>query len=660
MLKLIKYIPLFVIVFLFAGESLTILAQQVQPLSQEQQEEVEKYQEMANYYRDRNQIENAITSYNKIAFIYWQNGNPSRAIDFFLETVPLNEQINNQENIKNIYSNIALIYADMEDLENAMQYFEKSLEVRRTMGEQKEIASGLIDLAYIEGLRGDLREANKHLEEALSIATSQDYARMTVNIYNQLSKNYDRIGNVAKAKEYRQKYNTSQEHLSTQTLKQEYQEKEEENLAEIRRTRAEKQAKELQMKLNQLRYEERQDSIQEIVQAKQDSLMLARRLDSLKQLQIEKQDRQMKLQEATLERQKAQQRVQQLIIYSIAGGLILGVFLLVVMYRSNKAKQRANRELAEKNEEIEKKSQQLQEAFYKIEDQNIKITQSISYAQGIQKALFPPKETLRNYIPESFIFFQPVDMVSGDFYWFKEIDAHLDLYEDRKEFELRKKNKLQEDEDFLPIENNKFVVSAVDCTGHGVPGAFMSMIGYNLLDEITQSGVTRSERILRELHKGIRRTLKQDEGSNRDGMDMSLCVINKHQKTVQFSGAKNPLLYIQDGEATVIKGDRVPIGGVQTEKERYFSEYTVKVDKPTWFYIFSDGYIDQFGGPKNRKYLLKNLQKLLMEIYQKPMEEQEEILRNNLQEWMLGRENQIDDVLVIGFKLNGMDNGETS
>jgi hypothetical protein len=177
------------------------------------------------------------------------------------------------------------------------------------------------------------------------------------------------------------------------------------------------------------------------------------------------------------------------------------------------------------------------------------------------------------------------------------------------------------------------------------------MIGYNQLDEITQNGVTRSERILRELHKGIRRQLKQEETSNRDGMDMSLCVINKRQKTVQFSGAKNPILYIQDGEANVIKGDRVPIGGVQTEKERYFTQHNIKVDRPTWFYIFSDGYVDQFGGPKNRKFLLKNLKNLLLEHHKKPMEEQEKILSETLNNWMGGVENQIDDVLVIGFKL---------
>lgn len=650
-----KFVRQIFLLFLFLSTCSASFSQQLSPLSQEDREEVEKYEEMVDYYLNRDQVEDAISSLNKIAFVYWENGNPNEAIDYFLETVPLNEELGKLNNIQKIYSNIALIYTDLEELPDALEYFKKSLEVRRKIGDRKQIASGLLDVAYIMRLTGDYREANKYLEEAMEIASEEEYSNMLVNIYRELYKNYDKIGNLAKYEEYRDKYSSYQEHVQTQSMREDYQKREEQNLAEIRKTRAEKRAQELEAQLQSVRAKERQDSIQEVVQEKQDSLLQARRKDSLKQLRIERQDRRMQLQEETLERQKAQQRVQRLIIFSIAGGLLLGVFLIIVMYRSNKAKQRANKELAEKNKEIEQKSEQLQEAFDKIEDQNIKITQSISYAQGIQEALFPPKETLNKYLPESFIYFQPVDMVSGDFYWFKEIENHVDLYEEKDEFEASKKNNPGKDP-FLPIENNKFVISAVDCTGHGVPGAFMSMIGYNLLDEITQSGITRSDRILRELHKGIRKTLNQDEGSNRDGMDMSLCVINKEKRTVQFSGAKNPLLYIQDGKAHVIKGDRVPIGGVQTEKERYFSEKTIHVDRPTSFYIFSDGYIDQFGGPKNRKFLLKNLQNLLLEIHKKPMQEQEEILRKKLSEWMGNRENQIDDILVIGFKLNGVTN----
>lgn len=634
-----------------------LYSQSISPLSEEKRNEVEKLKEVVEISRNKKQWKNAISSLNKIAFIYWDGGNPNKAVEYFKKAVPLNEKIGNKNNIKSIYSNIGLIYTDMEELQPALQYFRNSLKVRRELGDRKEIASGLIDVAYIMGLMGNYREANKRLDEALKISLEEEYGRMTVNIYNQLAKNYDKIGNIKKANQFKEKYASYQEHLETQTMKQQYEEEQEQSEAKLRKSRLERQKEQAQHQLAQLKYERRQDSIQEVVQEKQDSLARARRLDSLKQLRINQQEQRMELQEARLERQEAQQRVQRLIIYSVAGGLVLGIVLLVVMYRSNRARKKANQALAEKNQEIEKKSEQLQEAFNKIEDQNIKITQSITYAQEIQKALFPPKKNLRKYIPESFIFFQPVDLVSGDFYWFKQLTDSQDepqkILEHAQEEYAKSKQEpfLSNSSGVNSLNHNKFVVSAVDCTGHGVPGAFMSMIGYNLLDEITHSGVHSPGRILRELHKGIRRTLKQHETNNRDGMDLSLCVIDREEKKVDFAGAKNPLVYIQDGEVQVIKGDRVPVGGMQSEKERYFSESSVKVDRPTWFYIFSDGYTDQFGGPQNRKFLLKNLKKLLLDIHKKPMAEQEQMLSKSLNDWMGNNENQIDDVLVIGFKL---------
>ena len=654
-LRLRSIISIFCFLVIFSPG--IIHGQSIRPLSEKKQEQVEKLQEIVKYSRQKGELKNAISSLNKIAFIYWDNGNPGKAIEYFKQAVPLNEEVGKKKNIKKIYSNIGLIYTDMEELEPALQYFNKSLQVRRELGDKREIASGLIDVAYIMGLMGEYREANKRLDEALQIALEQEYSRMTVNIYNQLAKNYEKIGNIKKSNEYNQKYASAQEHLETQTMREQYQKRQDTTEARLRKTQLERQKEQAQYQLEQLRYERRQDSIQEVVQEKQDSLLRARRLDSLKQLRLNQQEQQMELQQARLEQQEARAKMQRTIIYSVAGGLLLGIYLIIVMYRSNQARKRANQALAEKNAEIEKKSDQLQEAFNKIEDQNIKITQSITYAQEIQKALFPPKKNIRNYIPDSFIFFQPVDLVSGDFYWFREIESHADLYEENQRESFGQKNSPASNgkgdkKDLLTLNNNKFVISAVDCTGHGVPGAFMSMIGYNLLDEITKSGVSRPSRILRELHKGIRSTLKQDETNNRDGMDLSLCVIDKQKYQVHFSGAKNPLIYIQNGEAHLIKGDRVPVGGMQTEKERYFSESSVQVDRPTWFYIFSDGYTDQFGGPQNRKYLLKNLKTLLVEIHQQPMKEQEKKLSQVLNDWMGNEENQIDDVLVIGFKLD--------
>ena len=625
-------------------------SQTVRPLNEEKREEVQKLEEMAELSTTKNQYKSAISSYNKIALIYWDAGNLNKAVDYFLKSVPLNNAINNLENVKKIYSNIGLIYTDMEELQPALEYFQKSLKIRRELGNKREIASGLIDVAYVMGLMADYRKANERLNEALKISTGQEYPRMTVNIYNQLSKNFNNIGNIKKSQEFREKYTSYQEHIDQQSIKQEYEQRQLNSEIERRKTVAERRADSIEYQLKQVKAERRQDSLRKLEQEARDSLLYARREDSVKQLRLNSQKQELEVQQAKIKQQEAQQRNQQLIIYSIAGGLVLGFFLLIVMYRSNLARKKANKALAEKNTEIEKKSNQLQEAYYKIEDQNIKITQSISYAQEIQKALFPPRENLKQFIPESFIFFQPVELVSGDFYWFKELDVSIDLYEEKNEYEQRVKAN-EDNNGFLPIKNNKLAISAVDCTGHGVPGAFMSMIGYNLLDEITQSGVSRSDRILRELHKGIRRTLKQDETNNRDGMDMSLCVINKLQETVEFSGAKNPLIYIQDGEAHVIKGDKVPVGGMQTEQERYFHQQTIKIDRPTWFYIFSDGYVDQFGGSRNRKFLLKNLKNLLLEIHQESMEYQEKTLHERLHEWMGNKENQIDDVLVIGFKL---------
>jgi serine phosphatase RsbU (regulator of sigma subunit) len=203
----------------------------------------------------------------------------------------------------------------------------------------------------------------------------------------------------------------------------------------------------------------------------------------------------------------------------------------------------------------------------------------------------------------------------------------------------------------INIEGEKFLISSVDCTGHGVPGAFMSMIGYNLLDSITQTGTTKPDLILSKLHQGVRKMLKQDEGTNQDGMDISICVINPEDKTLKFSGANNPLIYVKNNEVNIIKGDRYSIGGIQKEEHRVFTSHTIRFDEPTSFYILTDGFTDQFGGEKGRKYLLRNFKQLIEKIHFLPMEEQRTILEKEFVTWK-GKEDQIDDVLVIGFKLH--------
>jgi len=656
----------YLIILVFLMTYLVCHSQQALPLSDADQATVDRYEEMVTFYKNNEEYTNAVSHLSKIAFIYWDNQRADKTIDYFLETIPIYEELNDLENILKVYSNIALIYLDMEDLPNARRYFDKSLEVRRQTGSGRLISSGLVDLAYTISLEGSYDRATEYLDEAKNIAQNENYQTLLLAIYNQLSKNYDNLGIIAQADEFRQKYLTQRDYLSTQILREDFQEREERSQVEIRRTQAERRAQELEMKLQQLIFQEEQEAIKLIVAAKEDSLQLAQQRDSIVQQEMRLLEADRELQQAQLEKQLEQQRAQRVIILYGIGVVIIGTFLLIIMYRNYRAKRKANKKLELINKEIENKSKQLQEAYYKIENQNIKITHSINYAKEIQKALLPPRDALQKFLPESFIFFKPLHVVSGDFYWFKEINEHADKKPKEKKYAEKafadtanyynqpgdEFSNSSENDDFLPIKGNKFMISAVDCTGHGVPGAFMSMIGYNLLDEITHHGITTPDEILTNLHKGIRRTLKQEEGTNRDGMDLSLCVINKENRTLDFSGAQTSIVYIQNGEAKVIRGDRMSIGGVQKEMERNFSKTTIKVDKPTWFYIFSDGYIDQFGGPKNRKLLLKNFTNLLLDIYKEPMDLQEKMLKQYFFEWK-NKEDQIDDVLVIGFKLGG-------
>jgi serine phosphatase RsbU (regulator of sigma subunit) len=299
--------------------------------------------------------------------------------------------------------------------------------------------------------------------------------------------------------------------------------------------------------------------------------------------------------------------------------LILAIFI----YKNYKDKKKANELLSLQNTEIQKQRDHIQR-------QNENISKSINYAQGIQKALLPTQASLTTYFPDSFIFFRPRDIVSGDYYWFRPISNSKDEFNH---------------------ETDKFAISAIDCTGHGVPGAFLSMIGYNLLDEIVSKGIHTPGAILRELNNGIRKALRQDETDNRDGMDMALCVVDFKNKIVEFSGAKNPIVYVSEEEVFRIRGDKESIGGGYGVFENDFTTHQILVEKPTWFYLFSDGFIDQFGGADGRKFMIKSFVDMLASISILQGEQQREMLKNTLKDWLGTQYQQVDDILVVGFKV---------
>lgn len=296
--------------------------------------------------------------------------------------------------------------------------------------------------------------------------------------------------------------------------------------------------------------------------------------------------------------------------------LLIWIAIKIATYRINRQKLKLEGIVAERTEEIEIKKQELEEALLDLND-------SINYAQRIQQAMLPKRNELNNYFEDAFILFQPRNVVSGDFYWLAE-------------------------------HNQMIYVACADCTGHGVPGALMSMIGSTLLTQIVkEKGLIHPDEILHALHDGVRAALKQDSGNEtRDGMDIALCVIDKEKHLLHYSGANRPLWMVRNGEFVEYKANKFPIAGeLHKEGQRYVA-HTISLQQDDAIYLSSDGYADQFGGEKGKKYMIKRLHGKLTEVAGLAMRVQAAILQEEFENWK-GTQEQVDDVLVMGFRYSG-------
>jgi PAS domain S-box-containing protein len=296
--------------------------------------------------------------------------------------------------------------------------------------------------------------------------------------------------------------------------------------------------------------------------------------------------------------------------------------LNIVSVRDISRRKQAESKLQRTEERLEA-AEEIVELTEIIRTKNKQLTASLNYAKRIQDALLPESEFLKDVLPQSFIYYRPKDVVSGDFYWFTQEDKYI-------------------------------LLGALDCTGHGVPGAIMAMAGTVFLKQIVNlQGITSPDEVLTELHFNVSKALKQQETRNRDGMDASLCRVDFENRVITFAGAKNTLIYFLDGVLHEVVGDSFPIGGHwnKSERTRIFKKKNIQLPaEPTTCYLFTDGYEDQFGGKEGRKFMKKNFRKLLADIQHLDMQEQRQILDRTLNEWML-HERQTDDILVVGFRI---------
>ena len=286
-----------------------------------------------------------------------------------------------------------------------------------------------------------------------------------------------------------------------------------------------------------------------------------------------------------------------------------------IKYRTRKLikeKEILEDKVTERTTELKSANSHLNLAIEEIKD-------SINYAERIQSSILPTINLIKEHLPNGFVLFKPKDVVSGDFYWFNQVD-------------------------------DKIFFACVDCTGHGVPGAFMSMIGNSLLNEIVLTKqISSPSAVLSNLNNSIFKVLKQNTSESRDGMDMAFCTIDRKAKTVTYSGANRELLLIRNSKLIEFKPTKTAIGGF-TEADKVFEETVIEANDTDLFYMTTDGYADQFGGDKGKKLMTKNFKELVLSISQLPLNEQSEILNKRFIDWK-GNLEQVDDILVIGFKL---------
>ena len=448
---------------------------------------------------------------------------------------------------------------------------------------------------------GELKRNKKSIEafnKALSLSVKNNLREEQLQCYQLLSEYHLRSGDKEKAAEF-SKLRTSlmklQDDERQATAQLTHLKEEIENEKDISRDR-----------------ERKLEHVQRILSRNADSLESANRNlhvveESLKELEVINEQRQLEIELLSkdkelstlrIEEQNAKLENEALFRNFILAVIGLGATLALVVFFNSRKTNAINK---------------------KLDLQNKNIKSSINYAKRIQEAMLPKTTFEEKAWKESFIVFKPRDMVSGDFYWFAKTSGDL-------------------------------AFAAIDCTGHGVPGAFMSMIGINSLNSIINKGVGDTNLILDNLHREIRSSLQQDVSGNNDGMDAALCIYRPKRRVLEFSGAKNPLVYIQNGELFQIKGDIHPIGGTRNKDELKFRKHEITLDSETMVYLFTDGFRDQFGGPENQKFLSKRFTKLLLDIHTLPLEEQKQRLEAAFEEWR-GKNVQTDDVLIMGVKL---------
>lgn len=607
-------------------------------------------------------------SFRYIGIHYYMKANYSKALEYYQKSLKIEEELGNDVGIAKGCNNIGMIYRYLNDFPKSLEYLEKALQKGKEGGDRMLTSFSLNNIGNTYRGMENYPKALEYYQKSLKIKRELGSKLGIASSYHNIGKNYKLQKNYPKALEYLQKSLEIAIEIKTKSIEARnytelgsvylrqnklreaftYSQKSYLLAKEMGELNFQKESLEILSKSSEMlglyekayKYHVAFKAINDSIYNNENNKKIAG-LEYQYKYEKEKQEAELKQQKKDII-QAEEAKQQKTIRNSFIAGFALMLILALVVSYSFVQKQKANHILAEQkhiientNEELNQINDELQTTLETVNQQKEEITEqhqivtkqkehisaSINYASRIQKAILPVPSLFEDNFSDYFILFKPRDVVSGDFYWAKKI-------------------------------NNYLIYAAADCTGHGVPGAFVSMLGISFLNEIARrKDMQTPAQMLEELRLSIKTSLHQtgnSKNASKEGMDIALCILDTKTNILQYAGAYNPLYLIRNKELIETKATRNPISIFR--KEVNFVNHEIQVEKGDTLYIFSDGYIDQFGGEKGYRFNSKKFKNLLIPIAQKPMSEQKEILDNEFKNWR-GNNKQIDDVLVLGVKI---------
>lgn len=541
-------------------------------------------------------------SFRNIGTVYHDQGKYEQAEEQYNLSLKLYASLGNRDGQADCFNNLGALYQNTEQYDKALEYYRKSEEIYSATGSNLLFRTEC-NIGQIYDNRGETEKAHEYYFRSLNGCKNAPDAKSEIaEIYNIIGMSYEDFGMVDSAVYY---YNLAGETAQKLNLYESHQ------FALGRRALLYASKQRFREAYND------QVSANELYKQVNNKETVEKFVQKYMQYEFDRQQKEREYRE----------RQQRLMIGILTVAVLLVCVVAVLIFRNAKQKERLNAQLNRANADLNQSNIQLNQAKIELEKTNVmleetntKLTDSINLAKLIQEAALPAKEYSRKVLHDHFVLYKPCHTVSGDFYWMVQKD-------------------------------NLIIVAAADCTGHGVPGALLSMLGMSSLNEIvSRQDIPQADVILNLLREKIKKFVDHSDNEliKLNGMDIALVIIDKDKQELEYAGANNSLLLIRDGEMTEKKADPMPIG--LYVKEVPFAAERFAYRTGDIIYMYSDGYADQFGGPDDKKFFTKRLKRLIVAISDKPMAEQSRILNETHCEWK-GKKDQTDDILVMGIKL---------